>query len=188
MEFYKLRAWDDWALRVTGEKDVFKTLPDKPRAVRIQVNTTGPVNVMAADNADMMEPRLLASVNGLAEIEFTTTKDVFVEYRSERGAVAYVTGTARDHVVEAVGEEVFTTIEPRTNENSQFRMMRALMMQNQRRVQEMLAEERAALAAEREASRKALEPPVVEPEPEPEPEPTPKKKPAKQADSGDEAE
>lgn len=127
-----------WESVAAGEVLEFQAGPG-PRAVRLEVNASGPVAVFASDEAT--ERTLVAYGEGLFECGFTAAGVAMVDFEHSGGVHVVFSSQARSHVVQAVDVEGLTTIAPMQGQSSEYERMVRLMKANELRREQLVADE-----------------------------------------------
>ena len=129
--------------------DVFSFVSKKARHVRFEVISNGPIEVWAGHKDDVSDFVLVGATNDKCRVEYTSEATSYAMIKAEKNAQVYVNIPDVDQRVEPSGKDSFVSIEPRTNENSDLQKIMHWVKLNEKRRDEYLAQERAALAAMR---------------------------------------
>lgn len=137
MQNFNLRAIADFT--PVDATDVLKFEAHGARRVKFTVNANDRVSVFLSYDEEMNEPKLVASSDGLFNVEFTVNETVYVQVVAPEGTAIMVNGFAKTQRVNTVERESYTKIEPRQRSNDQFDRMMLLMQHNERVRNEQLA-------------------------------------------------
>ena len=150
---------DKWQVMPEGRALKFDT--DRPRVIRLDVNSSGPTNlyVMWRGQVDEehAEATFLAHVHGRDVIEFHTPGAFALVCDGEPCSVYSVDGDVWTLVDPA--PEIFTRIHERRVRNPDLELIVAKMQQNMERRLAIQADELRAVIERREAARQSLPPP-----------------------------
>lgn len=147
----------DWSKVVAGDILEFP-VPGTSRKVALDINSTGKVTCYVSHSEDMSDRVLLGSDTGMFTVRFSTRRPAYLEFESDDAAVIYISGASASHVVNKVGEVVFTTVEPQGRRNTDYDRMVMLMRLNEKRREKALEAEIAEIRAERQALAAARQP------------------------------
>lgn len=121
----------------------------KPRHVKFQITSNGPIEVWAASDPEMTDAVLLGCGDTeKVQVEYTATADSFVMIKADKKSAIYVNIPDLDQRLSDNELPSFTSIEPRTRNNTEVDRMMQLMKLNESRREAELAAERAVLRAE----------------------------------------
>jgi hypothetical protein len=164
MQLFKIKGLEEWA-NVSPSEILEFPAGYNGRVISLQINTSERVEVYASDSDDMSNEKLLASADGLFEINVSSRGTLFVQVRSKgKGTVVFLKTKTADHRVHQINETKFTSIENRRRRNSDVdRMMMLMQLNEKRRDQTMRAEidavrrEAAAAIAAKAAAEEVIE-------------------------------
>lgn len=130
MQNFNLRAIADFT--PVDATDVLKFEAHGARRVKFTVNANDRVSVFLSYDEEMTDPKLVASADGLFNVEFSVMQTVYVQVVAPEGTAIMVNGFAKTQRVNTVERESYTKIEPRQRSNDQFDRMMLLMQHNER--------------------------------------------------------
>lgn len=167
METFKIKALAEW-IEVAPQEQLSFPRGLAGRTIRVDFNTTGPVEVYAALSADMSGETLLAAASGMFAVEWSvegveavdadvTPYDVwpaaYLQVRAVSGARVFVKTWTPDHTVEKQSFEVYTNIEMRRQRNPEVDRIMMMMRLNAQSREAQMAEEVADLRKQIDALR-----------------------------------
>lgn len=128
------------------------------RQVSINLSATEPVEIWIGQTPDLSDGVFLLREQGFFNVAFRVVGTCFMQVRALKGAVISIGGGVADQRVAPSCQPPYTRIEPVPGV-SEFEKMRAIMEHNERRREEILRREIAALRQATE--RVAAAPPVL---------------------------
>lgn len=152
MQVFKIKGLEEWA-NVSPSEILEFPAGYNGRVISLQVNTSERVEVYASDSDDMSNEKLLASADGLFEVNVSSRGTLFVQVRAKgKGTVVFLKTKTADHRVHQINETKFTSIETRRRRNSDVDRMMMLMQLNEKRRDETMKAEIDAVRKEAAAA------------------------------------
>lgn len=152
MQVFKIKGLEEWA-KVSPSEILEFPAGYNGRVISLQVNTSERVEVYASDSDDMSNEKLLASADGLFEVNVSSRGTLFVQVRAKgKGTVVFLKTKTADHRVHQINETKFTSIENRRRRNSDVDRMMMLMQLNEKRRDETMRAEIDAVRKEAAAA------------------------------------
>jgi hypothetical protein len=164
MQVFKIKGLEEWA-KVSPSEILEFPAGYNGRVISMQMNTSERVEVYASVSSDMADEKLLASADGLFEVNVSSRGSLFVQVRTKgKGTVVFLKTKTADHRVHQINETKFTSIEARRRRNSDVDRMMMLMQLNEKRRDETMKAEIDAVRKEAAAAiaAKAVEQEVIE--------------------------
>lgn len=179
MQVFKCNDPKEWISMLAGEGLTFPAVG--VRKVRFQVVASARTDVFLQDGDD--GDLLLASADGLFEVEYAAEGETAVRFASPHGALLAVRPLSRDPVVAPVEAESFTTVFPMERRSSEMDRMMLWVRLNEKRREAILEADRAEYRrrmqeADDKAKPKELQKPVETKAEKPETTEKPAEKPA----------
>lgn len=143
----------DWEQVGAGEIIEFPAMGG--RTLELRMNTDREVTVHVSGSPNMDGETLVCCERGMFEIAVTVKGTCYLSFVSDPEAEIYINSKAKSQIVAARELPVLTSVEPQGRRNSEFDRMMQYMKLNEMRRDRELAQERAALRAEREALAEA---------------------------------
>lgn len=164
MQVFKIKGLEEW-VKVSPSEIIEFPAGYNGRVISMQMNTSERVEVYASATSDMADEKLLASADGLFEVNVSSRGSLFVQVRTKgKGTVVFLKTKTADHRVHQINETKFTSIETRRRRNSDVdRMMMLMQLNEKRRDETMKAEidavrkEAAAAIAAKAAAEEVIE-------------------------------
>ena len=129
--------------------DVISFESTKARHVRFEVVANSPIEVWAGHKEDASDFVLVGATGDKCRVEYTALGTSYAMIKAEKNSAVYVNVPDVDQRVSPSEKDSHVSIEPRVRNNDEFAKMMHWVKLNERRRDEALAEERAALAAMR---------------------------------------
>jgi hypothetical protein len=127
--------------------DVISFESTKARHVRFEVVANSPIEVWAGHKDDASDFVLVGATADKCRVEYTAVGTSYAMIKAEKNSSVYVNLPDVDQRVAPSEKDSHVSIEPRVRNNDEFAKMMHFVKLNERRRDEQLAEERAALAA-----------------------------------------
>lgn len=127
--------------------DVISFESTKARHVRFEVVANSPIEVWAGHKDDASDFVLVGATGDKCRVEYTAQGTSYSMIKAEKNSAVYVNVPDVDQRVAPSEKDSHVSIEPRVRNNDEFAKMMHFVKLNERRRDEQLAEERAALAA-----------------------------------------
>ncbi len=152
MQVFKIKGLEEWA-KVSPSEIIEFPAGYNGRVISMQMNTSDRVEVYASASEDMSDEKLLASADGLFEVNVSSRGSLFVQVRAKgKGTVVFLKTKTADHRVHQINETKFTSIETRRRRNSDVDRMMMLMQLNEKRRDETMRAEIDAVRKEAAAA------------------------------------
>lgn len=152
MQVFKIKGLEEWDKLNLSEIIEFPA-GYNGRTISMQINASERVEVYASKSDNMTHETLLASADGLFEVNVSARDSLFLQVRSKsKGTVVFLKTKTADHRVHALNEKKFTSIEMRRRRNSDVDRMMMLMKLNEARRDQSQKAEIDALRAENAAA------------------------------------
>jgi len=128
------------------------------RVINFSLNVSDRIEVYASASEDMTDETLLASSDGIFEVQVSAQGNLYIQLRSKgKGTVCFLKTKTADHRVIQVSETKFTSIETRRRRNSDVDRMMMIMQLNEKRRDATMKAEIDGLRAENAAKAAAAE-------------------------------
>ena len=135
-----------WYPAKAGE--ILEFVATKPRHVKFEVTTNSNIEVWVSTTKKMQDAILIGTSNGKTEIQYTANETTYCQIKAEKGSAVFVNLPDLDQTRVQPEEAVYTNIEPRINNSTEFDKMMQFMKYNEALRNEELEVERSALRAE----------------------------------------
>jgi len=149
---------DKWFSAQAGE--VIEFVANKPRHVKFEVTTNSNIEIWVATNKKMQDAILIGTSDSKTEVQYTANETTYCQIKAQKGSSVFVNLPDLDQTRVQPEEAVYTNIEPRINQSTEFDRMMQFMKHNEAIRNQELEAERAQL---REAIRNLETAPTPEP-------------------------
>lgn len=147
-----------WFPAKAGE--IFEFVANKPRHVKFEVTTNSNIEIWVATNKKMQDAILVGTSDAKTEVQYTANETTYCQIKAQKGSSVFVNLPDLDQTRVQPEEAVYTNIEPRINQSTEFDRMMQYMKHNEAIRNQELEAERAQL---REAIRNLETAPTPEP-------------------------
>jgi hypothetical protein len=147
-----------WFPAKAGE--IFEFVANKPRHVKFEVTTNSNIEIWVATNKKMQDAILVGTSDAKTEVQYTANETTYCQIKAQKGSAVFVNLPDLDQTRVQPDEAVYTNIEPRINQSTEFDRMMQYMKHNEAIRNQELEAERAQL---REAIRNLETAPTPEP-------------------------
>jgi len=149
---------DKWFSAQAGE--VIEFVANKPRHVKFEITTNSNIEIWVATNKKMQDAILIGTSDSKTEVQYTANETTYCQIKAQKGSSVFVNLPDLDQTRVQPEEAVYTNIEPRINQSTEFDRMMQYMKHNEAIRNQELEAERAQL---REAIRNLETAPTPEP-------------------------
>jgi len=128
--------------------EVLEFVASKPRHVKFEVTTNSNIEIWVATNKKMQDAILIGTSDSKTEVQYTANETTYCQIKAQKGSAVFVNLPDLDQTRVQPDESVYTNIEPRINQSTEFDRMMQLMKHNETIRNQELEVERAVLRAE----------------------------------------
>ena len=147
-----------WFPAQAGE--ILEFVANKPRHVKFEVTTNSNIEIWVATNKKMQDAILIGTSDAKTEVQYTANETTYCQIKAQKGSSVFLNLPDLDQTRVQPEEAVYTNIEPRINQSTEFDRMMQYMKHNEAIRNQELEAERAQL---REAIRNLETAPTPEP-------------------------
>ena len=135
-----------WFPAQAGE--VLEFVANKPRHVKFEITTNSNIEIWVATNKKMQDAILVGTSDAKTEVQYTANETTYCQIKAQKGSSVFVNLPDLDQTRVQPEEIVYTNIEPRINQSTEFDRMMQFMKHNESIRNQELEAERAVLRAE----------------------------------------